>query len=156
MGRENTLALVTQARQYQGELARLAVESIVNCLISIGQLPPGSLHSMKQVGPNFLARKTPILFGREEELAELRERLCDSKDFPAAVIRGGCGDGKSALAMELGMQLWEAGELPGGAYLLDLAGKYSPAIPCMPAQESCAIGQGCIIIRLLCGCRCLR
>ena len=39
------------------------------------------------------------------------------------------------------MQLWKAGELPGGAYLIDLAGEYSPAIPCILAQESCAIGQ---------------
>ena len=125
MGRESSLAAVTQARQYQGELARLAVESIINCLISIGQLPPGSLHSMKQVGTNFLARKTPVLFGREGELERLRGRLCDPKNFPAAVISGGCGDGKSALAMELGMQMYEAGELPGGAYLIDLAGNMS-------------------------------
>ncbi|CAL8471729.1 g11271 [Coccomyxa elongata] len=118
-----------QARHYQGQLAKLAVEGVVECLISIGQLPQG--YSPKQVIPCFLARKTPILFGREEELAWLRGRLCaPTEKFPAAVIRGGCGDGKSALAMELGMQMYEAGEIPRGAYLIDLAGRYSPAISC--------------------------
>ena len=132
------IAVVTQARHYQGQLVKSAVDSVIDCLISIGKLPQG--YSPKQIGSNGLARKTRVLFGREEELARLRERLCDPKHFPAAVIRGGCGDGKSALAMELGMQMWEAGELPGGAYLIDLAGKYSPAIPCILAQEN-ATGQ---------------
>ena len=121
MGRESTLAGVTQARQYEGQLAKLAVKSVINCLINIGQLPQN--YTFKQIGPNFLARKTPKLFGREDELEWLRGRLCaPTGKFPAAVIKGGCGDGKSALAMELGMQMYEAGKLPGGAYLIDLAG----------------------------------
>ena len=138
--------MVTQARHYQGQLAKLAVESVIECLISTGRLPQG--YSPKQFGSNWLARKTPVLFGREGELERLRGRLCDPKHFPAAVIRGGCGDGKSALAMELGMQLWEAGELPGGAYLIDLAGEYTPAMPCIFAQESCARGQAAYPINL--------
>ena len=136
MGREIALAAVTQARQYQGQLAKLAVGSVIDCLISIGQLPPG--YSLKQIGPNFLARKTLKLFGREGDLEWLRERLCaPTRKFPAAVIKGGCGDGKSALAMELGMQMYEAGKLPGGAYLIDLAGILVLSFYACLNQESC-------------------
>lgn len=111
----------------------LAMDGIIECLKSIGRLPQN--YSPTGVIPCFLARKTPDLFGREQELSWLRGRLCASGKFPAAVIRGGCGDGKSALAMELGMQLYETGEIPGGAYLVDLAGEYSLATPCYFQQQ---------------------
>ena len=125
---------MTQARRYQGQLAKLAVEGVIECLISIGQLPQG--YSPKPVTPCFLARKTPTLLGREDDLEWLRGRLyAPTGEFPAAVIRGGCGDGKSALAMELGMQMYEAGEIPGGAYMIDLAGQYSPATFCYYQQH---------------------
>ncbi len=145
------IAVDTQARHYQGHFVKLAVDSVIECLISIGKLPQG--YSPKQIGSNWLRRKTPVLFGREEELTWLRGTLCAPiKTFPAAVIRGGCGDGKSALAMELGMQLYEAGEIPGGAYLIDLAGGCSPATSCTLRTNT----MGKLVSQLLCACRSIR
>ena len=36
------IAVVTQARYYQGQLAKWAVRSVINCLISVGKLPQAS------------------------------------------------------------------------------------------------------------------
>jgi hypothetical protein len=111
-----------QARWYQGEEARLAVKGVISCLIRIGKLHPEYIAD--RVAPNFLARKTELLHGRDEEMRWLQERLGTERTFSAAVIRGGAGDGKSAIAMEFGMQLYEAGQLPGGAYVVNMTGPF--------------------------------
>lgn len=122
-----------QARYYQGQVARLAVEGVISCLIRIGKLHLG--YSADRVAPRFLARKTDLLHGRDEEMRWLRERLGTDRAFSAAVIKGGAGAGKSALAMEFGMQLCEEGQLPGGAYVVNMAGgeplpkRRTPTVP---------------------------
>lgn len=98
----------------------MAVEGVISCLIRIGKLHPG--YSADRRAPNFLARKTDLLHGRDEEMRWLLERLATDSAFSAVVIYGGAGDGKSAIAMEFGMQLYEAGQLPGGAYVVNMAG----------------------------------
>ncbi|KAK9829532.1 hypothetical protein WJX72_006350 [[Myrmecia] bisecta] len=110
---------------YDGRMPNLAAEAVIAYLRSIGRLPAG-YHSSAPVGANLLARKTTPLFGREEELQLLHAALQGDpgKQGCAAFIWGGAGAGKSALAMEAGMHMWETGELPGGAYCFSLAGTY--------------------------------
>ncbi|KAK9812803.1 hypothetical protein WJX72_004085 [[Myrmecia] bisecta] len=61
---------------------------------------------------------SPQLVSRE---AELRAVLSELGRRGCAVVSGGPGQGKSALAFKAGSLLWETPELPGGAFRIDLA-----------------------------------
>ena len=65
------------------------------------------------------------LLGRAKEeqevLAGLQKNRC-------VIISGGPGEGKTALAQKVVWDMWERGELQGGAYPVNVAGEYFPIV----------------------------
>ena len=142
---------VVQARCYQGQLATMAVESIIDCLIQAKRLPHGySLGKPQCHVPANLCR----LIGREQELQQVAAAF--QKDARCVVIQGGPGEGKSALAQAAVRHLWEQAKLPGGAYVVNLAGDTRCLPTSMPGMflpsdvgrarglSSCQCGAGCV------------
>ena len=108
---------LAQARFYQGQLASMAVDSVIDCLQKAGRLIPGYSLGMPQCHVPANVRR---LIGRERELQQVLAGL--DGDARCMVIQGGPGEGKSALAQAAVWQLREHGKVPGGAYLVNLAG----------------------------------
>ncbi|KAK9805263.1 hypothetical protein WJX72_009625 [[Myrmecia] bisecta] len=103
-----------KARYYSGEQAVEAVNTVIKFLKEAGCLPPDY-----GGGPqNCVLRMHSQLLGRDSELQQVLAYL---KEHRWAAIVGGPGEGKSALAAELVHTLYADGQLPGGAYPVDLS-----------------------------------
>ena len=111
------LRAMAQARFYQGRLASMAVDAVINCLKRAGRLPLDYSKGKPKCHVTANARK---LIGREQELQQVLSGL--EGDTRCVVISGGPGEGKSALAQAAAWQLRKQGKLPGGAYTVNLAG----------------------------------
>lgn len=93
-----------------------AVDAVIHSLQAVGRLPPDYSLGM----PKCTVPANPkSLIGREEEVdlvvAGLQKHRC-------VIMSGEPGEGKTALAQKVVRDLWERGDLPGGAYTVDLAG----------------------------------
>ena len=105
-----------QARHYQGVSATSAVEAVIRCLVDVGRLPKGYSLGM----PRCHVPSNPCsLIGRAEEVQQVLKSL---QEHRCVIISGGPGEGKTALAQKVVWDMWERGELPGGAYPVNLAG----------------------------------
>jgi hypothetical protein len=109
---------LAQARFYQGQLASMAVDSVIGCLQQAGRLPQGYSPGKPQCHVPANARR---LVGRERELQQVLQGL--EGDTRCVVISGGPGEGKTTLAQAAVWHLHEQGKLPGGAYSVNLAGE---------------------------------
>ena len=132
----NSLACVAQAQHYQGVFAMNAVDPVIHCLQAVGRLPEDYSLGMPQCHVPCNPRS---LMGREEEegcvLKGLQTKRC-------VIISGKPGEGKTALAQKGVWDMWERGELPGGAYCVDLAGESGMSFlqRCPALQELYASG----------------
>ena len=105
-----------QAWPYQGILATSAVEAVIRCLQVVGRLPEGYSLGMPRC---FVPSNPCSLIGRAKEEQQVLDGLQKNR---CVIISGGPGEGKSALAQKVVWDMWERGELPGGAYPVNLAG----------------------------------
>ena len=120
---------LAQARFYQGQLASMAVDSVIRCLQQAGRLPQG--YSLGKPQCYVPANARPLI-GRDEELQQVLKGLLG--DTRCVVISGGPGEGKSALAQAAVWQLREQAMLPGGAYTVNLAGEPWTSTPVTMGQ----------------------
>ena len=105
-----------QARRYQGVSATCAVEAVIRCLVDVGRLPQDYTLCMPRC---FVPSNPCSLIGQAEE----EQRVLDGlQKHRCVTISGGPGGGKTALAQKVVWDMWERGELPGGASPVNLAG----------------------------------
>lgn len=74
--------------------------------------------------PMFAERLADRIIGRDAELGDICQAM---RAGGAVVIVGGPGEGKSTLANEAGLRLWEWGTCPAGIFHLDLQGTQAGA-----------------------------
>ncbi|KAK9805689.1 hypothetical protein WJX72_012090 [[Myrmecia] bisecta] len=103
-----------KTRYYKGEQAVEAVNTAIRFLKEAGRLP-----SAYGGGPQCRVMSTHSkLLGRDTELKQVCEYMQNQR---WAAIVGGPGEGKSALAAEVAHTLYADGQLPGGAYAINLS-----------------------------------
>lgn len=74
--------------------------------------------------PMFAKRQADRFIGRDREL----QSVCEAIQAGGSVIMvGGPGEGKSMLANEAGLRLWEWGTCPAGVFRVDLRGAQTVA-----------------------------
>ena len=114
----NSLACVAQAQHYQGVFAMNAVDPVIHCLQAVGRLPEDYSLGMPQCHVPCNPRS---LMGREEEEGLCTERSADQEvcHHQRQAWGGQDGPGTESVCGTCG----SAGELPGGAYCVDLAGE---------------------------------
>ena len=71
----------------------------------------------------FVPSNPGSLLGRAKEQQEVLDAL---ERHRCVIISGRPGEGKTALAQQVVWDLWERGELPGGAYPVNLPGDCLP------------------------------
>ena len=87
-----------------------------------GHLPPGyAARSTKALPPMLLERPDHARVGRSAEAGDVEAALRAGR---SVFIWGAPGEGKSMLARSVGVALWEAEALPGGAFEVDLTGEW--------------------------------
>ncbi|KAK9809597.1 hypothetical protein WJX73_006366 [Symbiochloris irregularis] len=99
--------------EVQGTLA--AVRSI----LSQANTQPAAGMQMQKAVPMFAERLAECIIGRDSELGAVCEAM---RGGGSVVIVGGPGEGKSSLANEAGVRLWEWGTCPAGVFHVDLQG----------------------------------
>ena len=107
---------LAQARHYQGVSAAHAADAVTRCLQAEGRLPEGYSLTMPRC---FVPSNPGSLLGQAKEQQEVLDGLQKNR---CVIISGGPGEGKTAMAQKVVWDLWERGELPGGAYPVNLAG----------------------------------
>lgn len=75
-------------------------------------------HSVVDMPPH------PVV-GRQQDIQDIKAKVLSNTRL--LVLWGGAGEGKTTLARTVACELFREGQLPGGAYLVDLYGEIVPA-----------------------------
>jgi hypothetical protein len=131
-----TLGYCLQQNHFEGKLAGVVADAVVEYLITTKRLPE-SCRSRDAVDMSRVMLSRPgnlQVVGRDGEVQRVIEAL--TGDAGAAVLVGGPGEGKSTVAMEAGLELCKRGWFPGGAFVVDFFGGCEqhalPPCACLP------------------------
>ena len=108
--------------QFNGYMGRMVffVRAVVLRHLKEAKLLPAYYVARDQLEiPMQLHRIAQPLLGREAEVQQVLDSLTKHH---AAVIWGGPGEGKSSIAMEAGIRLWDAEKCLGGCFAIDCMG----------------------------------
>ena len=113
-----------QADGFYTQIAQRVVNHVINHLKDIGRLASdySAQSSDSRLEPVFLTLLTDRMVGRDRELQEVCKAVRQKRHV---AIVGDPGEGKSTLANEAGLQLWESRSCPAGVFRVDLQGKGS-------------------------------
>jgi hypothetical protein len=143
-----TLECCLQQNHFEGKLAGVVADAVVEHLIATKELPESCrVRDTVDMSRVMLSRPGNLkVVGRADEMQRVMEAL--TGDAGAAVLLGGPGEGKSTVAMEVGLELCTRGWFPGGAFVIDFLGAYELSWCCLHLCTSVHPSGTCVVPRM--------